>query len=143
MRTTPLPQWRDVAVKFDECVRDVVFKMALQACISAKVGGLGIRVVDHAIGALSASWHESSRTCGESWTTPAPLDEHVVGFVGTCLLDLARVVGHAIGALNASWHESSRTCGESWTAPAPLAEDDEHVPQSVFSLLWIERFWIT
>ena len=39
---------------------------------------------------------------------------------------------HAIGELGASLHESSRTCGESWTAPAPLAEDDEHVPQSVF-----------
>ena len=47
-----------------------------QACISTKVGGLGIRrVVDHAIGALRASWHESSRTCGESWTAPAPLAE--------------------------------------------------------------------
>ena len=96
MRTTPLPQWRDVALKFDECVRDAVFKILGtplpdaaydQACISTKVGGLGIR----------------------------------------------RVVDHAIGALSASWHESSHTCGESWTAPAPLTEDDEHIPQSVFS----------
>ena len=85
MRTTPLPQWRDVAAKFDDCVRDAVCKILGtplpdssydQACISTKVGGLGIRrVVDHAIGALRASWHESSRTCGESWTAPAPLAE--------------------------------------------------------------------
>lgn len=63
-----------------ECVRDAVCKIIGsplsgaaydQACISTKVGGLGIRrVVDHAIGAFSASWHESGRTCGESWTAP-------------------------------------------------------------------------
>jgi hypothetical protein len=70
MRTTPLPQWCDVAAKFDECVRDAVCKIIGsplsgaaydQACISTKVGGLGIRrVVDHAIGAFSAGWHGQS-----------------------------------------------------------------------------------
>ena len=90
MRTTPLPQWRDVATKFDEYVRAKPCARFLaplclmpydQVCISTKVGGLGIRrVVDHAIGALRASWHESSRACGESWTVPAPLcvdDEYI------------------------------------------------------------------
>lgn len=47
-----------------------------QACISTKVGGLGIRrVVDHSVGAFNASWHESRRTCGESWDAPELCDE--------------------------------------------------------------------
>ena len=81
MRTTPLPQWSEVANKFDLCVRDTVSKILGtnfpgdsydQACISTNVGGLGVRrVVDHAVGAFSASWYESSRTSGETWAAPA------------------------------------------------------------------------
>ena len=78
MRTTPLPQWDEVAAKFDACVREAVVKIIgttfpddsyVQACVSTKIGGLGIRrVVEHAPGAFSASWHESMITSGEKWT---------------------------------------------------------------------------
>jgi len=63
MRTTPLPQWSQVAAKFDVCVRETVCQILgttfpgdsyLQACISTKIGGLGVRrVVDHAAGAFT------------------------------------------------------------------------------------------
>src|SRR6476659_4345603 len=78
MRTTPLPQWKDIANKFDLCVRETVSKIIgttfpddsyRQACISTKIGGLGVRKVEeHAPTAFTASWHEASQTCGEKWT---------------------------------------------------------------------------
>ena len=44
----------------------------IQACVSTKIGGLGIRrVVDHANGAFAASWHESARTALETWEVPS------------------------------------------------------------------------
>ena len=80
MRTTPLPQWKDIANKFDLCVRETVSKIIgttfpddsyRQACISTKIGGLGVRKVEeHAPAAFTASWHEASQTCGEKWTAP-------------------------------------------------------------------------
>ena len=80
MRTTPLHAWINVAVKFDDAVRDSVAKILgtnwpgnsyLQACISSKFGGLGIRrVIDHADGAFTASWHEARFTSGETWSLP-------------------------------------------------------------------------
>lgn len=80
MRTTPLCQWNEVAVQFDLCVRDTVAKILgtsfpgesyVQACVSSKMGGLGIRrVVDHAVGAFTASWYEASGTAGELWARP-------------------------------------------------------------------------
>ena len=79
MRTT-LPQWSDQAEKFDRCVRDTVAEILgtkftddsyVQACMSTKIGGLGIRrVVDHAAGAFTASWHEAKRTDVEEWSRP-------------------------------------------------------------------------
>src|SRR6476660_8242665 len=81
MRTTPLPQWEEVAAKFDLCIRDAVVQILgttflgdsyIQACVSTKIGGLGIgRVVDHANGAFAASWHESVRVARETWDVPA------------------------------------------------------------------------
>jgi hypothetical protein len=81
MRTTPMPQWEGVAAKFDLCIREAVVQILgttfpgesyIQACVSTKIGGLGIRrVVDHANGAFSASWHESVRTARETWEVPA------------------------------------------------------------------------
>jgi hypothetical protein len=91
MRTTPLSQWKDVAVKFDACVRDTAAEILgtnlpgesyVQACVSTKIGGLGIRrVVDHAAGAFTASWYESQSTAHEKWDVPAacsplPLSQH-------------------------------------------------------------------
>src|SRR5207253_6294960 len=80
-RTTPLSQWEEVAAKFDLCIREAVFKILgttfpgesyTQACVSTKIGGLGIRrVVDHANGAFAASWHESCRQAQETWEVPA------------------------------------------------------------------------
>jgi len=75
MRTTPLPQWSQVAVKFDECVRETVAQILgttfpgesyAQACVSTKIGGLGVRrVTEHASGAFSASWHDAVKTSGK------------------------------------------------------------------------------
>jgi hypothetical protein len=54
MRTTPLPQWSQAAAKFDDRVRDTVVQILgttlpdesyVQACVSTKIGGLGIRRV--------------------------------------------------------------------------------------------------
>ena len=44
----------------------------VQACVSTKIGGLGIRrVVDHADGAFIASWHFARLFCKEEkWVTP-------------------------------------------------------------------------
>ena len=80
MRTTPLVQWDQVASKFDACVRDTVAQILgtnfpgdsyAQACVSTKIGGLGVRrTVDHAVGAFTASWHESMQTSREQWTVP-------------------------------------------------------------------------
>lgn len=43
----------------------------VQACVSTKIGGLGVRrVAEHAVGAFSASWHEASKTSGEKWVAP-------------------------------------------------------------------------
>ena len=81
MRTTPLPQWEAVAAKFDVCVRDTVAQILgttfpgdsyVQACVSTKIGGLGIRrVVDHADGAFIASRHFARLFCKEEkWVTP-------------------------------------------------------------------------
>jgi hypothetical protein len=81
MRTTPLAQWADVAATFDECVRETVGKILgtsfpgdsyVQACVSSKIGGLGVRrVADHAVGAFSASWYEARATAGEEWVCPS------------------------------------------------------------------------
>ena len=81
MRTTPLPQWSQAAVLFDDRVRVTVTHILgstlpddsyTQACTSTKIGGLGIRrVVDHAVGAFTASWHESSVTAREVWARPS------------------------------------------------------------------------
>lgn len=80
MRTTPLPQWEQVAVRFDDCVRETVAQILgttfpgesyAQACMSTKIGGLGIRrTADHACGAFAVSWHESMQTASEQWTAP-------------------------------------------------------------------------
>jgi hypothetical protein len=81
MRTTPLPQWHEQAVKFDGMIRqaseDILgFSMTdetfAQACLTPTLGGLGLRKsVEHADLAFSASWHESRRQSGETWV-PLP-----------------------------------------------------------------------
>src|SRR3954467_14550492 len=40
-----------------------------QACLTPRLGGLGLRrIIDHAGVAFSASWTESQGTCRENWT---------------------------------------------------------------------------
>ena len=86
MRTTPLPQWSDVAIEFDKLVRKAASEILgtlfpgnsyEQACLSTKIGGLGLRrVVDHANVAFTASWHEAVITSGEKgWSRPDSCDE--------------------------------------------------------------------
>jgi hypothetical protein len=82
MRTTPLHLWREQAVKFDLMVRNAIerilgFPMSdptfAQACLTPKLGGLGLRrAVEHARLAYEASWHESRLTAKELWWTPPP-----------------------------------------------------------------------
>ena len=46
-----------------------------QACLTPRLGGLGLRrVAEHADLAFAASWHESKRTSKEQWTAPPGLD---------------------------------------------------------------------
>jgi len=82
MRTTPLSVWRNQAAKFDTVVGQAVFQcLALkptpeaydQASVSTTIGGLGVRrILDHAKGAFTASWHESQGITHESWTNNFP-----------------------------------------------------------------------
>jgi hypothetical protein len=84
MRTTPISQWLKQAEEFDGKVRDTLFQClglkptpesSDQASVSTTIGGLGIRrIVDHATGAFTASWHESQGITHESWTNPAESD---------------------------------------------------------------------
>ena len=80
MRTTPLHLWKDQAVKFDQMIRKAIegilgFPMSdftfMQACLTPKLGGLGLRrVAEHADVAYQASWHESQKTAQEVWVAP-------------------------------------------------------------------------
>ena len=85
MRTTPLSQWQQQAVKFDSMIRkaigsilgypmdDVTFS---QACLTPRLGGLGLRkVTEHANFAYHASWHEAQKTAKEVWEAPPDLPE--------------------------------------------------------------------
>jgi hypothetical protein len=85
MRTTPLTLWRDQAVKFDAKVRDAAEKIIAcpmsdrvytQACLTPKLGGLGLRrTSEHADVAFAASWHESRVTAREVWVRPPGVPE--------------------------------------------------------------------
>ena len=83
MRTNPLEQWKDQAIKFDKMIRqatvsilgfpmdDVIFA---QACLTPRLGGLGLRkVTEHASLAFHASWFESQKTAREEWKPPPQL----------------------------------------------------------------------
>ena len=104
MRTTPLVQWSDQAEKFDTCVRETVEQILGakfpdetydQACMSTKIGGLGVRrVMDHAAGAFTASWHEASRTAMEEWSRPVACgSEHQCQSVASANLDRSTLDG--------------------------------------------------
>jgi len=78
MRTTPNSLWSKQAEKFDELVGQTIFQcLGLkptpeaydQASVSTTIGGLGVRrIVDHAKGAFTASWHEAQGITHETWT---------------------------------------------------------------------------
>jgi hypothetical protein len=80
MRTTPLHLWQNQATKFDQMIRKAIehilgFPMTnftfAQACLTPKLGGLGLRrVAEHADMAYHASWHESQKTAKEVWAAP-------------------------------------------------------------------------
>jgi hypothetical protein len=84
MRTTPSSLWSKQAEEFDKRVCHTVFQcLGLkptpeaydQASVSTTIGGLGIRrIVDHAKGAFTASWHESQGITHEKWTKPPDKD---------------------------------------------------------------------
>jgi len=83
MRTTPLAQWKQQAVKFDVMIRSAIEKILgypmddstfAQACLTPRLGGLGLRkVVEHAGLAFHASWHEAQKTAKEVWVLPPDL----------------------------------------------------------------------
>jgi len=61
-----------------------------EACLSTKIGGLGLRrVIDHANVAFTASWHEAVTTSGEQgWTRPDSCDEkHQTQRAGSIAID--------------------------------------------------------
>ena len=92
MRTTPLAQWTEQAVKFDSMLRRAIESILAspmsneayaQACLTPRLGGLGLRkVVDHATLAFHASWHEAQKTAKsckkEVWVPPSDQPEKYV-----------------------------------------------------------------
>ena len=80
MRTT-LSLW---AGEFDEKVSQTVFQCLglkptdeayAQASVSTTIGGLGVRrILDHANGAFTASWHEAQVITCEKWIKPPDKD---------------------------------------------------------------------
>ena len=84
MRTTPLSLWSKQAGEFDEKVSQTVFQCLglkptdeayAQASVSTTIGGLGVRrILDHANGAFTASWHEAQVITGEKWIKPPDKD---------------------------------------------------------------------
>ena len=81
MRTAPLSLWTNQAEAFDQKVCHTVFhilglKPTLEAydqsSVSTTIGGLGVRrILDHAKGAFTASWHEGQVVTKETWTKPS------------------------------------------------------------------------
>jgi hypothetical protein len=80
MRTTPVGLWGEEALEFDALVHKTAegilgFPLQgdawVQACLTPKFGGLGLRrVVDHSRAAYAASWYQSQSTSGEEWEIP-------------------------------------------------------------------------
>ena len=76
MRTTPLVQWKEQALRFDSMMRRAIESILAspmsndtyaQACLTPRLGGLGLRKVeDHAALAFHASWHEAKKNCKRS-----------------------------------------------------------------------------
>jgi hypothetical protein len=60
-----------------------------------KIGGLGVRrVVDHAAGAFTASWHEAGKTAVEKWSLPVSCGPaHQPQNVASAALDRATMDG--------------------------------------------------
>ena len=83
MRTTPIEQWNEQALKFDTMIRKAIVSILgfpmddatfAQASLTPRLGGLGLRkVVEHADLAFHASWFESQRTAKEEWSPPPRL----------------------------------------------------------------------
>ena len=75
MRTTPLVQWKEQAVKFDSMMRRAIESILAspmsnetytQTCLTSRLGGLSLRKVeDHATFAFHASCHEAQKTAKE------------------------------------------------------------------------------
>jgi hypothetical protein len=101
MRTTPSDQWSPQALKFDEIMRTATETIIGapftaeaydQACVSPRVGGLGMRrASDHATVAFAASFLSSSLQCGETWIRPSCVPESAVGLqsLGSTQVDAA------------------------------------------------------
>ena len=76
MRTTPLVQWKEQALRFDSMMRRAIESILAspmsndtyaQTCLAPRLGGLGLRKVeDHAALAFHASWHEAKKNCKRS-----------------------------------------------------------------------------
>ena len=72
-----MDQWKHHAETFDKLIRGAIEKILgtplsdtayTQACLTPKLGGLGLRkVTEHAQYALCASWHEARVTAKENW----------------------------------------------------------------------------
>ena len=137
MRTTPFSQWKDVAAKFDLCIRDAVAQILgttfpgdsyAQACISTKFGGLGIRrVADHADVAFAASWHESIRTARESWIVPTLCEaEYVPQMTASAKVDadaLDELISHASVRDAQRLRRNDFAHANAWISALPSAMD--------------------
>jgi len=83
MRTTPLSLWSKQLVSLMKVSQTVFQCLGLkptdeayaQASVSTTIGGLGVRrILDHANGAFTASWHEAQVITDEKWIKPPDKD---------------------------------------------------------------------
>ena len=149
MRTTPITQWSAQAVEFDHIMRNASERIVGQpftedaydqACVSPRVGGLGIRrAVEHAPIAFSASFFASAGQCGESWIQPACIPEPAVASQqrGSNDLDasiLDRLKRKADARNRQRLQRLDRKHANSWVTALPSATDgrDAVLPPRIF-----------
>ena len=150
MRTTPLSLWSKQASKFDTVVGHTIFQcLGLkpvpeaydQASISTTIGGLGIRrIVDHAKGAFTASWHEAQGITHEAWTNNFEGDcssvyesqNRASSKTDTALRDKLRTAGSPRDAQRLSRLDSPHA--NAWLSARPSSMDgkDTILPPKIF-----------
>jgi len=137
MRSTPLHQWHKHAVKFDSMIRDAIEKILgfpmsdvsyAQACLTPKLGGLGLRkTAEHANLAYQASWHESRKTARETWSLPPGMPERVLSQKEASYQFDEKMHAHLVSISNVREAQRLRRCAQphasSFVTAVPCDDD--------------------